>query len=387
VQIAFYAPLKAPSHQTPSGDRRVGRLLIKALSEAGHQVEVASEMRSFCRTPVGNCFVDRKHEAELEAARLIAEYKSNARSRPDIWFTYHVYYKAPDWIGPAVAAAVGIPYVIVEASHAPKRSLGPWAVGHQAAEQAIQAADLIVNLTRADMACVAPVAKPDAMFYLAPFLDPAPFQLAQQNRESHRRALASSESLDPRQPWLLAVAMMRPGPKTESYLLLADSLGKIADRKWQLVIVGDGECRAQIENAFQKFKTGKITFLGEQTPDDLPGIYAAADLYVWPSIHEAYGMALLEAAAAGTPVIAADTRGVPDVVESGVTGTLVVLNDAAAFAGAVAELLDDHSKRAAMGVAAMDKVAGEHSLAHAAGELEQMLASVVVRFATNKAAE
>ncbi len=42
--------------------------------------------------------------------------------RFDLWFTYHCYYRKPDWLGPAVTKALGLPYVIAEASHAPRRT-------------------------------------------------------------------------------------------------------------------------------------------------------------------------------------------------------------------------------------------------------------------------
>ena len=47
MRIAFYAPLKSPTHNTPSGDRRVGRLLMDALRLGGHAVALASDFRSF----------------------------------------------------------------------------------------------------------------------------------------------------------------------------------------------------------------------------------------------------------------------------------------------------------------------------------------------------
>ncbi len=60
------------------------------------------------------------------ADKLIAKYKKLPKAkRPQAWFTYHLYYKAVDWIGPRVAAALDIPYLVAEASHAPKRARGP----------------------------------------------------------------------------------------------------------------------------------------------------------------------------------------------------------------------------------------------------------------------
>ena len=137
MRIAFYAPLKAPTHPVPSGDRRMARLLMAALEAAGHEVTLACTLRSW---DDGR----RPGRAERLAAlgarcadRLTARWRGTP---PDLWFTYHLYHKAPDWIGPAVSRRFGIPYVVAEASHAPKRAAGPWAAGHAAAEAAIRRA-------------------------------------------------------------------------------------------------------------------------------------------------------------------------------------------------------------------------------------------------------
>ena len=78
----------------------------------------------------------------------------------------------------------------------------------------------------------------------------------------------------------------------------------------------------------------RLRFLGALPPDRLAACYAAADLMVWPAINEAYGMALLEAQAAGLPVVAGRTGGVPDIVRDGVTGLLTPIGDETAFAEA-----------------------------------------------------
>src|SRR3546814_13479289 len=69
---------------------------------------------------------------EKLAERLIRRYQAlPARQRPQLWLTYHLYYKASDWIGPKVARALRIPYVVAEASVAYKRAAGPWAASHR----------------------------------------------------------------------------------------------------------------------------------------------------------------------------------------------------------------------------------------------------------------
>ncbi len=387
MRVAFYAPLKAPSHKTPSGDRRVGRLLLAALRQAGHEVEVASEFRSFCAAPAAATQEDLRAAGETEAARLVSKYLSGDLPRPDAWFTYHVYYKAPDWLGPHISRALGIPYVIAEASHAPKRANGPWALWHEAAQEAIRAADAVVNLTRADMAMVGPlVADPEKMVYLPPFLDPAPFVAASADRAAHRRAVAAEFGLDPDALWILVVAMMREGPKLESYQLLAKTLGFVGAAPWQLLVAGDGPARAQVNMALTRpgpdskpASHGAVFFAGVRAPETLPGLYAASDLYVWPAIHEAYGMAMLEAQAAGIPVVAGRVRGVPDVVEDGVGGLLAPEEDAAALARLVDRLLRDAPLRHKLGAQGQTRVTRERTVEHAAGILARTLEEVQAR--------
>lgn len=130
MRVAFYAPLKHPGHPVPSGDRRMARLLIAALETGGHEVDVASQLRSFEGAGDRGAQAGIRAAAATEADRLIARYREDPEAtRPEIWFTYHVYYKAPDWLGPTVAAALQIPYMTAEASYAPKRAGGAWAQG------------------------------------------------------------------------------------------------------------------------------------------------------------------------------------------------------------------------------------------------------------------
>src|SRR5262249_36419252 len=106
------------------------------------------------------------------AKRLVAKYRARPkRDRPQAWFSYHLYYKAVDWIGPWVARALDIPYFIAEASHAPKRAEGPYAFSHVAAERAIGAADGIFCLNPVDRGCLAPLVGKKRLIDLPPFLD------------------------------------------------------------------------------------------------------------------------------------------------------------------------------------------------------------------------
>ena len=174
MRIAFYAPLKPPNHSNPSGDRQMARMFIQALELAGHEVDLASRFRS--REAAG----DPARLARLQqvggklADRLIRRYRAlPARRRPQIWFTYHLYYKAPDWIGPKVAKALKIPYLVAEASVAYKRAEGPWGAAHRAVLAALDQAAAVIALTPLDARLIP---DQDKVQRLKPFIDTAPFE-------------------------------------------------------------------------------------------------------------------------------------------------------------------------------------------------------------------
>ncbi len=101
---------------------------------------------------------------------------------------------------------------------------------------------------------------------------------------------------------------------------------------------------------------------------------AAADIAVWPAVNEAYGMALLEAQAAGLPAVAGDRPGVAQILRHGRTGLLAPEGDARAFASALGCLLDSPDRRAAMRQEALRVTAAEHDIGVAARRLQAIVA-------------
>ena len=376
MRVAFYAPLKPPDHPVPSGDRTLGGLLMLAMRRAGHRVALADRLRG----RDGDGDPARQHRLERigrgRAERLIRRYGAlPPGARPELWFTYHLYYKAPDWIGPRVARALGIPYVVAEASVAPKRAGGPWDRGHRATLAALRQASLVVALNPDDVAGLPDAAR---VRLLPPFIDAAPYREAARQRARHRGALAARLGLDPERPWLTAIAMMRPGDKLASYRLLAEALKGLRDQDWHLLLVGGGPARAEVEAAFAPLRTARaprrVLHLGELPPEDLPAAAAACDLLAWPAINEAFGMALLEAQAAGLPVVAGRGGGVAAVVREHETGLLPPQGQVEPFRRALSALLRDADRRRAMAVRAGDRVTREHALPVAARRLDAILA-------------
>lgn len=372
MRIAFYAPLKPPDHPVASGDRAMARALMAALQLAGHDVQLASRFRSYDRGNPARQARLRDVGSAL-AERLVRRFARE--ERPDLWFSYHLYHKAPDWLGPTIAERLSIPYVLAEASYAPKQAGGPWDLGHSAAADAIRGANLIFQPNPADAACVQPLLdSPGRMIPLRPFLDTKPF--GNEHRDESRKHAAQWLDLDPDVPWLLTVAMMRDDQKLLSYVCLAEALSQLTERDWQIVLAGEGAAEATVRSVFAPFGK-RVRWVGVVEPDRLKHLYWACDLYVWPAIKEAWGVAFLEAQAAGLPVVAGRSGGVPEIIADGKTGLLVGEGDADGFAEAVGALLAVPDLRIAMGDAAAKRATHRHDIRIAADWLDQHLRQLV----------
>jgi glycosyltransferase involved in cell wall biosynthesis len=362
MRVLLHTPLKPPDSPTPSGDREMARGLRRLLRRLGHTVVMPALSRVAAGVPAPQDHLALERRARSQARRLIARWRTLPARHPerfDLWLTYHCYYRKPDWLGPIVTRELGVPYALVEASHAPRRAQGPTRLGHRAVERALAAADLVLTVNPRDVAGVKARLRPGAhQVWLPPFIDTRPFD----------RALRAANDL----PLLLSVGMMRTRDKLESYRVLAEALGRLKEKAWRALLVGDGPARGEVEAMMAPFGE-RVRFAGAVPHAELPKIYASADLYLWPAINEAYGMAFLEAQAAGLPVVAGRTGGVPAVVADGVTGVLTPIGDAAAFAAATARLLDDAKTRAQLGKAARARVNARHDERSAARALAAAL--------------
>lgn len=115
----------------------------------------------------------------------------------------------------------------------------------------------------------------------------------------------------------------------------------------------------------------KVRFLGPRPPEELVQVYQAADIVAVPSYNESFGLVAIEAQAAGTPVVAARTGGLPLAVADGETGVLVDGHDPADWADALSSLLIDGQRRLTMAAAA-PKRAARFSWAESARALKRV---------------
>lgn len=120
-----------------------------------------------------------------------------------------------------------------------------------------------------------------------------------------------------------------------------------------LALVGDGPYRNQLEKIFENTKTN---FIGYLAGEELASAYASGDIFLFPSSTETLGLVLLEAMAAGCPVIGANKGGIPDIINDGINGCLYDPdqedNGEESLIAATKKILRDVTKKEQMRIAA-----------------------------------
>ena len=167
---------------------------------------------------------------------------------------------------------------------------------------------------------------------------------------SARERLRRELGIDPAAPVLLDVSRIVPGKGQADLLPLLAELRRTRP-DLVLLLVGDGELRPALERSARELGlSDAVVLTGGRS--DVPELMVAADVFVFPSASEGFGMVALEAMAAGLPVVAYDLPPFAEFMQDGVTADLVPLGDVPALTRAVARLLDDPALAAARGAAA-----------------------------------
>jgi glycosyltransferase involved in cell wall biosynthesis len=150
-------------------------------------------------------------------------------------------------------------------------------------------------------------------------------------------------------------------------------------QKLQLLLVGTGEDAASLHRRLAASDVGDVRFDEKWLLDrgEIRQYLSAGDVYAFPSRHEGFPVALIEAMACGLPVVAADAEGVSDIVEGSERsgGIVVPRDDPQAFARALVPLLDDEVLARDLGARARRRVEDQFSLEAVGGELARFLAS------------
>ncbi len=190
-------------------------------------------------------------------------------------------------------------------------------------------------------------------------VDLAPFEAAFENaslREEVRRELGVTVD----EHVILQVARLNP---LKDHLTGIKAIAKLRREgvNARLILAGDGEERSRIEAAINDVSLGEhVTLLGPR--HDIPRLLSAADTFVLSSISEGIPLTLIEAMAAGVPVVSTDVGGIPEVIEHRVTGLLSPAKEADLLAKHLQRSLTDSAFRSSVIPAAQLKARQQFSL-------------------------
>ncbi len=164
--------------------------------------------------------------------------------------------------------------------------------------------------------------------------------------------------------------------------VLLDALPEVITRtrgRARLLIVGDSYLRGRFEASVAPAARAHVHFLGHVPSHDLPRWYATGDIFVSPALgHESFGIVLAEAMASGRAVVASDIPGYRSVVQPGVNGVVSPPGDVPALAGAIAALVDDPERRAALALRGRER-ALEFAWPHITDRIEAVYRDVLAR--------
>ena len=367
MRILFYTPFKPLDHPQPSGDWVIATGLFDYLMKQGHTVRTVSSLRSRWIFWKPWLWIRLIHERQ-KARRQIAEF------RPQIWLTYHTYYKAPDLLGPAVCRQARLPYVVFQGSYSTKRRRD-WRTrpGYAMNKKALCAARLVLSNRREDMLNLERLLPPNRLAYVAPGIHPKDFSFDGAARNELRRDWNVGE-----EPVVLSAAMFRPDVKTQGLAWVIRTCGELCRRgkTLHLVIAGAGQEQSWLERLAEEQLPGRTRFVGRIARNEMYRFYSAGDIFAFPGIRESLGMVYLEAQSCGLPVVAFANGGIPEVVRNQETGFLVPLFAFESYLQALDTLLSDKGLRRKMGKAGQSYVRESHDLDQNYQQLEMALTHV-----------
>jgi glycosyltransferase involved in cell wall biosynthesis len=149
--------------------------------------------------------------------------------------------------------------------------------------------------------------------------------------------------------------------KGHIYLIQAMKVALKSFPEAQLLIVGDGKMKDELAGLVKELDIGKnVIFM--PSARDTSVMLSAMDIFVMPSLKEGLGLSLMEAMAAGLPVIGSDVGGIKSLIQHDVNGLLVEPADVEGLSSGILELLNDQEKAKALGQRARDFIARNFSL-------------------------
>lgn len=305
-------------------------------------------------------------EGKEEAHSQVDRFRNMAeRRQPMCWVSHGISPDARDPVGPLVCRELGIPYVLVE----------PILNDGSAAEQlrsTLEAASIIVSTNSAVVQELRNLVGDSVrLVHLPPFLDLVPYIGSRRIRDRHRAAMGSRLRFDVNATWLIAGGPYSE-PGLEAYRFLARSLSRIVNMDWSLAIVGEGSGRDELVKLFCGFPPGRVNILEGLADDERIALLVSGDLYLWPTLGFVGANSLMEAQAAGMPVIACKGTASVDRVLDNVCGKLAAADNPESFANWISFLLRNRKFLTTYTEQVKDEI-DKHGIREAGRELTRVL--------------
>lgn len=265
------------------------------------------------------------------------EVEAALRERRVEVFHGHVGTGREDFGGARAARRAGVP-VVVQTLHLPWMLRGRYQ--RREFHRSIREVDRLITVSGAQRSTYLRIGVPPEL--VTTVANGVPPLGAGPGRAEARRRLG----LDPHQPVLLTVGRLIV---MKGHRYLVDALPQLRSRFPELaaVVIGEGHTVGELVERAEAAGVGEALRLPGHR-DDARELLDAADVFVLPSLHEGMPLVLLEAMAAGVPVVATRVVGTTEVVQDGVTGLLVPPADPGALAVALEKVLEDPTLRASL---------------------------------------
>lgn len=274
-----------------------------------------------------------------------------------VWLHGHNY--AASLIALLAAKTLGLPVMMRGETHLGlpcygiKSTLRPPLMG-----ALYRSCDRLLAIGSANVAFYRAMGVPDSKIFLVPYsVDNDRFVQSAKLTSDQKAVIRKRYNVPIERPSVLYAAKFTRRKRPGDLLDAARRLRKETDRPFTLVMAGSGELEQELRTFCAEHTLDNVVFTGFINQSELPALYAASDVFVLPSEHEPWGLAVNEAMCASLPVVVSREVGcVPDLVQDGVNGCTPAAGDIEGLACALRRLLEDEVLRRRLGQASLARI-------------------------------
>jgi glycosyltransferase involved in cell wall biosynthesis len=199
---------------------------------------------------------------------------------------------------------------------------------------------------------------PDRKIFLVPYsVDNDRFVQSAKLTDEQRAEIRRRYKVPVKQPAVLYAAKFTRRKRPGDLLEAVRRLKQDTDRPFTVVMVGSGELERELRTFCAQHALDNVVFTGFVNQAELPAVYGASDVFVLPSEHESWGLAVNEAMCAGLPVVVSREVGcTPDLVKDGINGYMPAAGDVDSLARALRRLIEDEDLRRRQGQASLTRI-------------------------------